>query len=297
MKIIVRMMGGLGNQIFIYAYIRNILKECPDAKIYLDTRGYSAKTIRQFELLDFILNDNIKILTKGSINKIVLFWYDITRCVYRILRKILKNKVDKIFVPLSKIGFYYNYQTYCPIYNIGKKKYIFVYGYFQDYRYVESVKKELREEFVPKEMSDKLQYYLANISNNNCGVSIRWGKDYKDLGWPICSEDYFIKCMELIEKREQYLFFVFSDEVEYAKKSLISEKFKKIIFVENLSPAEQMYLMMKCDDYVISNSSFAWIGACLGKKDTKAIYCPKLWFRDKETQDTNLFTREMIVVD
>ena len=69
MKIVVKIRGGLGNQLFQYAYAKKMLVEYPEAKIYLDVSYYNKKHIRNLEILNYNLDSRIGIIRHE--NKIV----------------------------------------------------------------------------------------------------------------------------------------------------------------------------------------------------------------------------------
>ena len=90
-------------------------------------------------------------------------------------------------------------------------------------------------------------------------------------------------------ENEKVCVLVFSDEIGKAKQlDFDAEK----IFVEGLSPAQQLTLMKKCQDYVISNSSFSWWGAFLGASDNSIVIAPNIWYDTKEPTERTLLTYE-----
>jgi len=77
---------------------------------------------------------------------------------------------------------------------------------------------------------------------------------------------------------------VFSDDPQWARENLRLSG--KVFYVSNDSEQEpwvDMALMSQCDHFIISNSTFSWWAAYLAKSPTKRVYAPKYWFRGQET--------------
>lgn len=280
-KIVVRMRGGLGNQLFILFFTYHIINKLnlDDYQIVLDTREYKKYKIRDFELLK-IINDSKIRLYDEKLDKDIK--YDISRNIYHIIQKFIpKNK--PMIKQLSKNGFLYsNLSSECFLPKNFEKLYI--YGYFQDEKIVNELKNDILLKF-NKKVNDK---YLKEDCNN-IAISIRWGKDYIKKKYPICSKAYYSDAIkELINtkyKDKKINILIFSDEIEQVKKANL---YDEVTFVEDKDPVEQLQLLMKCDDFIISNSSFSWIGAYLGAKSDSVIIAPNYWYNKKETTDKTL---------
>jgi hypothetical protein len=52
--------------------------------------------------------------------------------------------------------------------------------------------------------------------------------------------------------------------------------------------------MSKCDDFVLSNSSFSWWGAFLGVKMDSIIIVPDVWYDTRENTSKTLITYKNI---
>lgn len=72
-------------------------------------------------------------------------------------------------------------------------------------------------------------------------------------------------------------FFIFSDDISWVKTNL---KFKgsELIFIDNNnSSPEDMRLLYSCNHFIMSNSTFSWWGAYLGKYPNKKVIVPEFW--------------------
>ena len=304
MSIIVRMMGGLGNQIFIYAFVRQLLEQYPNADVFFDLRWFDKSDIRSYELYKYNLDKRIHILEINKQNFGAIVWFDITRTLYKIFEKIFVNfRVQKgltwledSFSRLASMGYCYNYQKYSNV-QLPDKKYVYVYGYFQDYRYLEQVKRYFKDELKLKVLSEKYQDIISQIKSPNCAISIRWGEDYVKCGWSICSKKYYldgINCVKSKIQCEQII--VFADEIEKVKASHIFEN-EDVLYIEGLSPSESLDMLMKCQNYVVSNSSFSILGVLLSNEENPIVIAPKHWKKDKLVYELNLYRSSMYVIE
>lgn len=287
-NIVVRMRGGLGNQLFILAFAYWISDQnAGNVPITLDVREYRHFKLRQFELLELIKDDSIRVVDEGLIS----VWYEATRKLFHLMQKFIRKGTISLRL-LSKIGLYYGRRE-----GLSKSesftKNAYVYGYFQDARIALSVRKKMLSLvcFPKVELSD-------DFNRPRIAVSVRCGDDYKKLGWPICSGNYYKKGLDyVISKKYQnkkVLVYVFSDEIGRAKEMNI---FPDAIYVENKSSGEQLALMSKCEDFVIANSSFSWWGSFWGAKSDSVVVMPEYWYATGEkTKDTKLIYDNVVVL-
>ena len=295
-NIIVRMRGGLGNQLFQLAYGMFLKKEYNAQKLILDTEEFRHYHIRGFELGHFNL-DGI-IIT----NHIQSYKYLISRNIYHILqdikRRISAQELD-LYPFFTRLGLFYAGINPGVNRYANNRKNIYVYGYFQNVTYVDAVKSEifrifniddsLREEY-KKTKHPEIEYIA---------VSIRCGKDYKQAGYPICTSDYYNRALRYImtqKKDRQFRIRVFTDDAAQAKKIINCDC--DMEFIGEASPVQQLLIMMDCDHFVISNSSFSWWGAYLAKNKEKIVVAPVQWYPSPflNTENTQLVYKNMVIL-
>jgi hypothetical protein len=162
-----------------------------------------------------------------------------------------------------------------------------IFGYFQSYKYLEhpkvrnlvdSLYLDSVSEWFDKCSSEMLE--LPTIS-----VHIRRG-DYinvKDT-FGVLRSDYYDSAINFILKNSSVRYarvLVFSDDVVLAKQIFRNLEISlPVQFAESPedNPEENLMLMSQSDAIVISNSTFSWWAAQLGKK-SKFVVCPSKWFR------------------
>jgi hypothetical protein len=94
---------------------------------------------------------------------------------------------------------------------------------------------------------------------------------------------------------DNVIYIVFSDDIDWCKKNLpfLDEK----IFIEGNDDFFDLYLMSKCQNNIIANSSFSWWGAWLNKSENKKVMSPKNWFGQSYKHNTkDLFFSKTIIL-
>jgi hypothetical protein len=98
-----------------------------------------------------------------------------------------------------------------------------------------------------------------------------------------CDLSYYKKATELIcAKFNDAHFFVFSDDISWAKENL---NINNTTYIDHKTiPHEDIHLMSLCKHNITANSSFSWWGAWLNQYSKKTVIAPKQWFINKENE-------------
>lgn len=279
MNIIAQLQGGLGNQLFQYATARALAIE-KKASLLLDhswfKQSYDDVTPRELQLSE--LN------TKGAL----ISYEPAIRRPKRIRR------IAQKFWPLSPFVFAeqtpYRFDFRLNKAPAFKQQNLYLMGYWQSYKYFEAIKPILQSEISPKKLLDaRYQSYLHQIkSTSSAMVHVRRG-DYVNL--PSAAKvhgfiglDYYFQGMQaLVDSKPDIHFFVFSDDLDWAKANLPFQE--KISFVESIDSndavIQELELMTHCQNHLIANSSLSWWAAWLSKYSDGIVICPKHWTNDK----------------
>lgn len=278
-EIIVKLNGGLGNQMFQWALARSVEKQT-GINTFLDLSFFKKKYARPYELNLFKLNATA-VQDFSTKLKLDIIW------------KFRKKLAGKEFLGLnlySEQHFHYDEK----IKDIKPNTYI--EGFFQSEKYFENVKEELLSDFEfvnsPDEENQKIIDQIN--STNSVSLHIRRGdyvqkKRYQDV-YATCSLDYYKKGVELIAERfENPTLFLFSDDIEWVKENLNLPY--KCVYVSHNTGAksyEDMRLMSLCKHNVIANSSFSWWAAWLNKNPEKIVIAPQKWFKDENINQSDV---------
>lgn len=279
--IIVKLMGGLGNQMFQYAAGRALAARLK-TELQLDITGFDDMhpddTPRQFEL------DCYK--HKAVIaNKTTLTRVKPGDCNPSII-----ERFQRLFSPNGPI-FTYGQPSKSERLQINSvRNNTYIVGWWQDEFYFSDIREQLLADFTPaKKLSPAYKKYESKIKSSTTPVSLHVRRgDYvtnkhasKHHG--LAPMTYYKKAIAYITDRvDDPAFFVFSDDIAWCKKNI---KVPNVTFVEKTNGLEDMNLMSQCSHNIIANSSFSWWGAWLNQHNDKIIVTPKTWFQNKESDN------------
>lgn len=284
--IILRVLGGLGNQMFQYAFARNLQLIYGD-DLRLDCSRYSTYKIRDFSLNHLNIPYNIINLHDKDIKRHDKFKMMLHRNIYHIQQKILRKintngRLGKeLYYKWSEKGCYFNFDRFYYEPLISNKELKYVFGYFQCEKYfkdnIRLIRNELKVVTVPTEKEKEI---LDEISRCEAvAVSIREGADYHNSNMDVCRPDFYYRGMDVIaNKVKNPVFYIFSDCIDKVKNEY---KFKyPVKYVENMKDYESLRLVYSCKHFVIANSSFSWWGAYLSDYKDKIVIAPNEWYKN-----------------
>ncbi|EPR74768.1 putative alpha-1,2-fucosyltransferase [Winogradskyella psychrotolerans RS-3] len=167
-----------------------------------------------------------------------------------------------------------------------KSRNIVIEGYWQSFKYFESIRPTLLKELSFKDKPNAInQKYLDEIESVNAvAVHIRRG-DYvanpvANAVHGLCDMDYYKKAIAIIkDKVENPYFFIFTDDPDWAEDNFKISEHQKII-KHNIGKQdhEDFRLLTNCKYFIIANSSFSWWGAWLSDYKNKIVISPNKWF-------------------
>lgn len=260
-----RIMGGLGNQLYQYAAARYLQKKYNVKHIVIDSGEYDTYKIRKLEVVQLIHNNSINFKNdKSVINRLYRERYHIYQKLYRMLLK--KRPQQKIYCNKSKkyictyISSDLSIKLRCDI--------LHMYGYFVSAKNALVMKDELMQEiWLGDEFKgNKYNEFLKLVESKSCiSVSIRCADDYVKNGWPVCSKKFYQKGLDYILniKGVDHPILIFADDIDKVKNENWFAGYSNVFYIESLSVCESFEIMRRCSDYVCSNSSFSWWGAFL----------------------------------
>ncbi|MCH3958438.1 MAG: alpha-1,2-fucosyltransferase [Selenomonas sp.] len=282
---VVKMKGGLGNQLFQYAFGLNLQNEYNDQVKY-DFSAYKWRMddlIRQPRILNF--DCSIDTATETELSDICIIKHrgDILSKSYKfgILIECLLNKRYLFsrsceYIPLDKI-----------------KKYNFFDGYWQSWRYAYAVESILRKNLENKKISISTKKIAKQMNKEeSVFIGIRRGdyindsKNRKKYG--LMENEYYLNAMKYISDRiDNPVFYIFSNDICWVKKNVNFRKYN-IKYREKelqINDFEEFILMSNCRHAIIANSTYYWWGAWMIENKGKIIIAPKHWFADGTSDD------------
>ena len=279
---IVKLIGGLGNQMFQYAFA---YAKKNKTQLQLDITGFHSDGLRQYKLDKFCIDASIVSVAEANQLK-----YENESLSTSLLRRLVRKEK-----PFSNS--YYKercFQFDNAALIVSEEAYFD--GYWQSEKYFSDYRDELLKQFGLKApVHSKSKEYQQKIQSTQAvSMHIRRG-DYvtntrTNEVHGLCSLEYYRKAVSFIQEREAQLhFFIFSDDLKWAKENL--GFIDNVTFVELETDAldhEEMWLMSQCQHNIIANSSFSWWGAWLNENPNKMVIAPKQWFADTSIDTSDL---------
>lgn len=276
MRIIVRQISGLGNQLFQYAAGRYFSKRynVPLTVALDETGAVSHGYDRPFLLSNFsILSDvrNYSRLDRLRVHP-PKYLKGLTCTLNKIMGiQIFREELSQRYTFISDLAMEETVRS------------LYLIGYWQAYRFADSVIDALRAEYSfrepPKDKNLAMMERIRN-SENSVSLHIRRG-DYTlaaegNIALPV---SYYTRAINFFRDRLlSPTFFVFSDDMDFAKNNLPSDIHVEFVdHNDSFSAHEDLRLMSSCQNNIIANSSFSWWGAWLNPSPRKIVYTPKYW--------------------
>jgi len=169
-------------------------------------------------------------------------------------------------------------------------------GNRQSEKYFKRYETKIRSDFSLSEhcISAVKKYFKEFEEQNSISIHIRRG-DYLTpvaLEWlGLLPISYYTNAFaRTVEKGKDNKFYIFSDDIEWAKQNLkIEYKHEFVSGVITKNSMEDFYLMSQCKHNIIANSTFSWWAAWLNSNPDKIVIAPKKWY-----SKANLDTKDLI---
>lgn len=273
----VRLLGGLGNQMFQYA-AGLALAERHGSKLRLDPSYINFEAHRSYAI------DALCIEASAARRRRVPRW------IFE------RDRLDHALVRLRFFGAKIEPErthAYDERFDQAPAN-AYLLGYRQTERYLLPVSDLLRERFRPRRMGIEALAFADRIASASAPVAVhvRRGDYVENLStnhlFGVPGLDYYERAARIVEKRSgagPLTFFVFSDDIGWCRAQLRLPG--ETVFVSGETAAhEDLDLMRRCKHNIIANSSFSWWGAWLGETDSSVVVAPKVWF-ENYTGDTS----------
>ena len=284
--VVIRLVGGLGNQMFQYAAALGLAVRQGRA-LKMEVSAFEACEKRSYQL------DCLKVpqdLYTGT----PLFQPVSNSIAARVIRRI---KRDVFRVSALRKGVYCEpHFHFDPAFFKLSGVEILLNGYFQSPRYFESVAALLRERFQPAvSLSATAVDWAAKIAASPCSVSlhVRQG-DYLQAPYSALHDaldrGYYDRAVNLAQRLagERVEFFLFSDEPDFIAEAFADLPRAHIVRSDPSTSWEELFLMARCRHNIIANSSYSWWGAWLNPAQDKRVIAPARWFTPAKLATCNV---------
>jgi len=286
--VIIETLGGLGNQLFQYAFGRELAYSW-GCDLLIDPWHHNIPGARPFELDHSAVNATIlRSLTAGEARPAVIGkGLALTRLLWR---KIYTQPGD---TRKKHFGFDPDLLAARNLHRLT--------GYFQSWRYFPNVADQLRRELMdPLATAPWVTASDTDLREVNPWVAIHVRRG--DYGTPgglarhgTLGLDYYEAAWEhVVEVIPGAVPVLFSDEPGPALQ-LLRSVVPDIIVIQPPDGAlsiDIMRLMSRADSVVTANSTFSWWGAWLGQKKGRLVVAPRRWFAEPTLDSTDVIPPE-----
>lgn len=263
--------GGLGNQMFQYAfYLSKKNQGCnviPDISLFRSDKKHLMHNGFELDKI-FVLNPSVDFhssLFDQYLIKIAL-------------------KLNLSFL-ISKDSVFWGYQE-----KLNASNKLHLHGYWQSEKYFADVVDRVRSEFTFKNI-DKTNMALSHEMSDDSeytsvSLHVRRG-DYVNYNMKLLGKEYYEKAINYIKSKvKNPKFYIFSDDINAAIKIVESTGgvYTPITINSDADSYKDMFLMSQCKHNIIANSSFSWWGAWLNSNNKKMVIAPS-WSKDFNCED------------
>jgi hypothetical protein len=272
--VIVRLTGGLGNQMFQYAAGR-ALADRLGAELLLDTRAFkhalalNAYTRRAYALAPFKLR--ARLATAADLKRWPVWVVEIGMRL-RFVRPLFRRWHFE-----AGISYDPSILTLCEP--------VCLVGYWQSERYFIEIADRIRADFTLRQPLAGANAALLELarSERSVGLHVRRG-DFVNLNdasqvHGLCSVDYYRRAISLVRDRcPECRFLVFSDDPQWARAELPLDPSAVFVAGNDANPEQDLALMSACKHHIIANSSFSWWAGWLGYSPDQLVIAPAPWY-------------------
>lgn len=293
--IIVRLTGGLGNQMFQYALGRNLSHRL-QTTLKLDISMFKHNPARLYSLKHFNIREEFAStmeiyrfsgVPQTVVQKIVHRFNRHFSSVLEVLSSSLiysrNNLSDNQPLVYPEPHFHFDPDV------LNVRGDIYLKGYWQSEKYFEEIKEIIRKEFSVKRPLEGKNLQLAQQIQGCESVSlhVRRGDYVSSTKWRdthgVCPVQYYNTAIQILKDNKSNLrFFIFSDDPKWVKDYL--QVGHHCIIVDHNGPKEaheDLRLMTLCQNHILANSTFSWWGAWLRSGQAGIVIAPRRWFGEE----------------
>ncbi len=275
--IVVRITGGLGNQMFQYAFARALQARGKNVAV----QWHGSRTIlRHWQLDTAFCSPLSEKITVTNNHQLLNIYAWASRKTMR-QREPADMSFNRRFLEIN--GGYID-------------------GYWQTEKYFADIAETIRNDFQFKPLSGAENLRLQEIIAARPYVSVHVRRsDYvghSGLG-DICTPDYYRRALgKLNSIYPGCTPIIFSDDIPYCRSLFAGQDAIYTGWNCGANSWMDMALMSQCTHHIIANSSFSWWGAWLGQSPDGVVIVAQRWFSDTSgTKNRDIYPRNWIAAD
>lgn len=287
--IIVKLMGGLGNQMFQYAAGRAVAAANGD-ELKLDLSYYRNPPVgdvpRKYELYNF------RIVAEEATEEEICFFFPRGRT------KIILNKIKMSLGISHPYCLSYFQHRFLPTFNSISGD-VYLTGYWQCEKYFKEFENEIRYELTPVFSGSIETTRLLDeiLDSNSVCIHVRRTDFLQNYFHGCMDSPYYDTAIEIITRlvghNKKY---IFSDDIFWCEETFGKMPDTTIVGNEHAGRdnIDYLFLMSRCKHFIISNSSFGWWAAWLCTNPEKQVVAPLRWFCDPSIDTLDIVPQEWL---
>jgi len=266
--VIVRLRGGLGNQLFQYAAAHSLAAHNGVA-LKADLYTYTRHPLRKYELHNF--NITLPEATRGEIHRFT---------GKNFIERYLNKKTNYFYSP--EVFAQPHYHFYEDFFSLPVP--IYLSGYWQSEKYFLNVANDIRKVMTPSKALDQKNAEIVAKAreSNSVAIHIRRSDYVTTSFFQVMGLDYYEKAIREINNRiSNPQFFIFSDDISWTKQQFAH--LNNATFIDHNKGDDSykdLLVMSACRNQVIANSTFSWWAAWLNDFTNKIVIAPQQWFHN-----------------
>lgn len=285
--IIVKIWGGLGNQLFQYSFGKYLAARLGAAVKYDIQVTNSLNSFTQRDLAISFFNVEMPLATAAEVNQKKYF-----SNIYlaRLERKIAQHfpalLQTHIVEPNDPTGFD----------PLQVRDNCYYEGYWQAFKYLQPVDDLIRRHCtLAQPPGQAVTEMLAQIkAADSVSIHVRRGDYLTHKYLPACTMSYYQKAMLVFTKEAgNTKFFIFTDDVAWCRENFTGPQY---VIVTGNQHFEDLYLMSNCRHNIIANSTFSWWGAWLNSNPGKIVVAPEVWHTKQVNKASDLLPANWIKI-
>lgn len=272
-KIVVRLIGGLGNQLFQFQKMIAIVEKTGEIDVAFDSSYYKGgkkthekitfgKLFNGFHVIDLDNYENYNWRCSRFFARL-LWKFNFGQYELNHIRYVFQNQKDAGYTKNSR--------------------YI-VDGFWQDSKEInESAVNKIRVALKEECEGDSIHYFNNIRASESVCVHIRRGDYLTNRHWFRRQQDvlplnYYKKAFDKFNKElDNPCYFIFSDDIEWVKQNFKENENYTFIEGGDIGHIETLYLMSMCKHFIIANSTFSWWASVLSENINKKTIAPDPW--------------------
>lgn len=270
-QIRIKPIGGLGNQLFIWAFAKKLQHERPESKIVAATGHYDNYPWHKYELDSF----------SSGVQEVVS---------HQSKKYLTAPKTFSVLSPLfrSETVLAERSSAYNPDFNEPPQGNLRLTGYFQSWRYFSTVKGQVRDSIA--DVRDPSGWFSSNpvkqlVGDQDwIGIHIRQGNYLSHSEMGVLTDEYYYRATEELNRyfprsTPRVVFTDSPEELGHYPSVLAAPNVRILSTPNNSRPIETLILMSHASALVLGNSTYSWWAGYLGDRKCRPVFFPKPWHR------------------